>query len=420
MIFETMRQSLVKLNLFQSRSTEASHIQRERQQTRLYLCLLFVPVIILIVYMSLTERAVVETIDGPSNSAEYESLRQRYGDTLECLCTRISLEYNVTIPKLEIESFHPVCNSSFTDPSLYNLLGVFFNLQRKRNQDFREVILPFFRLIDTLCYLARNQTSYSLSTFLSSTTVINRLISAEQFKQQLNNTVTQLQQQIPAEFAQTLESIRLSQQGNALISVLSSNWQYLVENENRTLGAPLAHQQVTYENGACSCAFSRQCSTSAKLFNASGDVYYSLNELRLGCTVLESVLASSLECFYSNTCAHRTITALFLEHSIAGSSSEGLANLFSPINNSLSTFADNDTMETIANRMFINRWQYEISYEAFVQGCAVRECTYTYHYRFDPLDVITTFLSVFGSLSIGLHFIVPHLFSIKDKFCSRH
>lgn len=76
-------------------------------------------------------------------------------------------------------------------------------------------------------------------------------------------------------------------------------------------------------------------------------------------------------------------------------------------------------METLINRMFINRWHQELSYEAFLQGCAARECTYTLLYRFDALDVITTCVSVFSGLSVALRFLVPHLIAIFTQIRQR-
>ena len=210
------------------------------------LCLLFASMVILILYTSLEERAVVQTMDAPSNSTEYEHFRQIYPSTLECTCSRSYLPYNTIIPKLEVESFHPICNSSFVAYQWFNfLLPSMYFPTSWMNENYDQWIVPLFRLLATLCSTARDQVNQSILTFLSSSTVVNRLISAEQFEGQLNTTITQLQQQIPAQFAQMVDSIRLSQQGNALISVFSSNWQYVVRNNNRSVGAVLGRQPVT-------------------------------------------------------------------------------------------------------------------------------------------------------------------------------
>lgn len=62
----------------------------------------------------------------------------------------------------------------------------------------------------------------------------------------------------------------------------------------------------------------------------------------------------------------------------------------------------NDTIETMAREMFIESWTYEVSYERFYNSCAPSHCTFVSRYRFDALELVTTFLSVFAGLSLGL------------------
>ena len=411
-----MHQSLLQLNLYRSAVTDETNIRRERLQTRIYISLLFIFVVVLLSYSSLQERAIVETIVAPQNATEYEALRRMYGDALECACSRISLEYETFISKLQVGSFHPVCNSSFVGARWFTYLVPASDLESYiPNEDFRQWMVAFFRLLSSLCSLARDQLRYSLSTFLSSSMVINRLISPTHFEQQVNTTLRQLQQQIPAQFAQTVDLVRVSYQGNALISVFSSNWQYLVQNNNRSDGALLTRRPVSYENGTCSCGFSRRCTMVAMLFNVNQTAFYKLDGVRLGCTILESVLQSSLKCFYSMACIDSLTEALPLGDTLPDPWFMIEPGRFLPMESNQSTFNVNDTMETIISRMFINRWEEEVSYDGYFQGCGPRECTYTSYYRFDPLDIITTFLSIFGGLSTVLRVLVPILLKISDK-----
>ncbi|CAF1152585.1 unnamed protein product [Adineta steineri] len=82
-------------------------------------------------------------------------------------------------------------------------------------------------------------------------------------------------------------------------------------------------------------------------------------------------------------------------------------------------FHMNNTIETMANEMFIESWSTNISYEIFFNSCAPIDCTYTYYYQFDALELLTTFLSVFAGLSLGLRFIVPHLMKLINKIRNR-
>ena len=55
----------------------------------------------------------------------------------------------------------------------------------------------------------------------------------------------------------------------------------------------------------------------------------------------------------------------------------------------------NDTIETLANGMFIES--------------SPQFCTYAHIYRYDSLEVFTTFMGVFPGLSLSIHLIVPYL-----------
>ncbi|CAF4269611.1 unnamed protein product, partial [Adineta steineri] len=76
-------------------------------------------------------------------------------------------------------------------------------------------------------------------------------------------------------------------------------------------------------------------------------------------------------------------------------------------------------IETMAYEMFIESWSTNTSYENFFNSCAPMYCTYTYYYQFDALELLTTFLSVFAGLSLGLRFIVPHLMKLIEKIRNR-
>ena len=85
------------------------------------------------------------------------------------------------------------------------------------------------------------------------------------------------------------------------------------------------------------------------------------------------------------------------------------------LNATRTRFSVNDTIETLAYNMFIESWANNVSYEMFFQACASTECTYSYHVRFDILEIITTFLSVFSGLSLGLRLLVPFLISVVGR-----
>ena len=89
------------------------------------------------------------------------------------------------------------------------------------------------------------------------------------------------------------------------------------------------------------------------------------------------------------------------------------------LNDSLTRFNINDTIETMVYDMFIESWIYNVSYERFFNSCNPSYCTYKYYYRFDILELLTTFLSVYAGLSIGIRIMVPFIVKILQKIRNR-
>ena len=409
-ILSDVGQSFINLNLYKSILTDARSIRRERINTRIYLCLLGISIITLVLYTSLENHSTLETIHGPSNVTEYQRLQRFYENSLQCPCTHVSIEYNAIVSALSVQSIHPICSSTFPVTSWINYLRTDLGIPDYiPEKDFRRWGAAFFQSISSFCSLASVTVNQSVLNFFSSTFIIDRVISQDQFEKQINITLDHLQKQIPDALTQVLQLIRLTNQGNELISVFSSSWQFVINHNNQS-APPIANgQPVTYNNDTCSCAISYRCSTQARLFDVEGTAFHSIAGLRFGCTVLESLLQSSLKCFYSTDCLEQLLNAIPRGESELNWAYQASIDTYLPMNDSQSTFSTDDTFEIIINRMFINRWESNISYSSFFDSCAPRQCSFTRHYRFDVLNVITTFLSVFGGLSISLRFLVPRL-----------
>lgn len=88
-------------------------------------------------------------------------------------------------------------------------------------------------------------------------------------------------------------------------------------------------------------------------------------------------------------------------------------------NSTLTRFNSSDIIETLVYEMFIESWISNVSYERFFNSCAPSYCTYTVYYRFDPFELLTTFLSIYVGLSLGIHILVPYLFKIMKKIRHR-
>lgn len=82
-------------------------------------------------------------------------------------------------------------------------------------------------------------------------------------------------------------------------------------------------------------------------------------------------------------------------------------------------FSINDTIEILANEMFTESWTTNVSYERFFNSCASAFCTDKEYYRFDAIELLTTFLSVYVGLSLGIRIFVPFLVQTIKKIRHR-
>ncbi|CAF1394777.1 unnamed protein product [Adineta steineri] len=240
--------------------------------------------------------------------------------------------------------------------------------------------------------------------------LINQLESRERFENEINDTINQFQKRIPISFTQTLDLIRMTTQGNALLAMFSSNWNLSragidTERNSSFVTIPIIHNN-TEQNTSCSCATLQTCTVPAHLSSSNETMI--IDGMVFGCYFLETVLLSSLSCFYSETCITNVRNLL-----------GALPPTPQQLNNSLTRFSVNDTIETMAYQMFIESWTSNVSYEKFYESCSPNYCVYTYRSRFDVLEMLTTFLSVFAGLSFGIRFIVPYLVKIFQKIKRR-
>ena len=178
---------------------------------------------------------------------------------------------------------------------------------------------------------------------------------------------------------------------------------------------PITHG-APHSNTSCSCATQKSCARSSTITLPNGTLYQSPRGIVYGCFLLESILLSSLSCFYSASCINQYRNLNYLEGSVERWMSDGLQM---QLDSSATRFAMNDTMETMAYQLFIESWASNVSYPKFFNACNPNACIYSYRYRFDKLEILTAFLSVYGVLTCGLKLFTPRFFNVCNKIRNR-
>ena len=414
-----IRRYLYTFNLYETPSSTVLSHQHEIWSTRLYVITFIACITTIILFTGLIEQTKSETILTPSRST-YEGLANRFPDTLQCLCSNISLPYQTFIVHLST-SFHPVCSSVFITEGWINYFFAYALNPTIRfpPEDFRQWGIHFFRLLQSYCSLSQSSVASAIQQFQLGPFISSEVVPSTSFHTQIDQTLELFQISTSVFFTRLLKVLRASAQGNALISVGENNWTPMLR-ENADY-ASLLSVPKTYSNGTCSCATSSVCFEKAAYYRSSGELGQILDGILFGCSYLEATLLSTLSCFFSNACISDVILSFPIgdpERPIPSPSERLIILPIQPLSSS-SRFQINDTIETLVNHLFIGSWSNITSYERYYDACAPTLCSFSYRKRLNVLYVVSTFLGVFSGLSTAIRFLTPHVLRASHKLYNR-
>ncbi|CAF1564075.1 unnamed protein product [Adineta ricciae] len=125
-----------------------------------------------------------------------------------------------------------------------------------------------------------------------------------------------------------------------------------------------------------------------------------------GCTPLEALLESTLDCLYSYQCIQLlkenfpNITQMNISVLISNKEKRSVFDYF--------------------NNLFIDEWLININYSKYFHKCSPSICTYKIWNQTDSSSAITLLISLYGGLILILRLITPYLikisFHLKDRF----
>jgi hypothetical protein len=373
---------------------------------------------VIVFYAGLIQHSESRILLTPSQST-YEELLTQYSDTLQCPCSSVSIVQQDFISHLNA-SLHPVCSSSLATKELEaHLRGNPFvapNIYLV-DADFRRWGVLLFKTLTSLCSMANETLTIAIAQYQARRFISNQLVPQALFQAENDGSIQQFQSATSTIFRSIVGPIRDVGQSNALISVLKTNW--IPKMDYFGIDVPLLTVPVVYKESNCSCATSSSCLKPAVFFNRSGPPYYTVENMFHGCMPLDSLLMSSLSCFFSPTCLQPFLTAIPLTGSRRLYSERIFPMAALNFSSNITRFRANDTLETIINALFIDSWSSEISYPHYFNACQPLHCTYVFTRRLDITRAATTFLSVFGGLSTILRFITPHLFHMVKTLFNR-
>ena len=196
------------------------------------------------------------------------------------------------------------------------------------------------------------------------------------------------------EFLTSLRIVQNMTQINALLVALASNYfLYVVSPSTFVSIAPRWYDE-------CSCAMSAWCAEHSQILEPypSDESKLEVQGMFTGCYVLESLLQSTLECFYDQQCFSRLTSAL---------SQTVRANVSILDATAVSSFSTTSTVGEILNKLMVDDWQWKLMYEKYYEACRPSECRYTLKTRNSVIYIVTTVIGLIGGLMTALKIVVP-------------
>lgn len=413
-----LAQKIASINVFRKPNSSDETLAEELLFTRVYFIIMFISIICILIVTSLTEHQSTEYVMNPSVD-DYERLFKLYEHRIDCPCSKIAILFS-SITQINV-SFHPACASEHINGfwwTYYFDAGEYI-VYWLTPFDVRQWISSYLVWIGSFCSLANTTISTSIQNFRSTSLITQQIWSRTQFHSELNTTIQQFQLNSRQSFEQSVQFYQDIAQSNSLMSLFAMNWNSILINTIDQDDEVVANTPIVY-NRSCSCATSRQCLQAAGIYSYDGTLLYTIDGLMHGCFFIDSFLASSLSCFYSDACLHD-----LTEHMNEGAPPYDGFSPWRDISSSmlmgsmdatlLKYFSVDDKFKKIVEEAFIDVWSIDVSYESFFRQCAPKYCSYTKTKRFDVLYVVTTFLSLYGGLTFVFKLIIPIIVRLSLK-----
>ena len=175
----------------------------------------------------------------------------------------------------------------------------------------------------------------------------------------------------------------------------------------------------------CICAIDADCRQSAGFYNISfivdlgnyklisDDLMYKIPGYVVGCSSFDSLLLSTLECFYLDSECF-SIVLNYIEKIYIWNVEDEDSQWFNvrPLiyNSNSSHFPPETSISEIVKNVMIEQWNVSFSYEDFYKTCAPNSCTYNeLVYSQSAIDIIVSLISMIGGLIVLLRLITPHI-----------
>ena len=391
------KKTVIELNIFKQEESNDRQIQYQRNATRVYLLLIIISVGIFAEYNLINTTLHRENIPDPSESA-YQKLEKTYPSGVSCPCSLISISYS-TFVTIKPE-YHQLCSSYLISSTWiqYVYSGVANAIYIL---DFRFLANSHFQTLAMLCQQAKQTIDDNLAIFLQTQMVSSQVISQQSLESEIGARIDDWKLTLKSQFVRTIALILNTTLTNQLMNRLNIFFQSNVG------GKKLIIEPRLY--GTCNCAFDATCRTPMAIYqyDEQSNRYpvYTIPNFYLGCYLFDTLLLSTLECFYNESCMLGLDQ--FLDSSLR-------ASLEFPALNDYHN-SSTETIQMIVDDLMVVYWSSNISYTTYYSTCAPKSCRIEYNGRNTLFTVITIVLGISGGLSIGFKMLTLVILRLIEK-----
>ncbi|CAF0938019.1 unnamed protein product [Adineta steineri] len=283
--------------------------------------------------------------------------------------------------------------------------------------DFRLMAMSQFQILILLCQTATWTISGDLNQFLTQQLATSQALSREVFEAQVVALVEQMQTTTVANVKYTDQLVSLAILNSRIMSALNTNT-YLTKNPlvsgyyilhgSYPVGNYSISNVSNLNNIYCDCTYQSNCTFQAGFYNYSirpahgqASLYkpspppiFIVPGMLVGCLPHDSMLLSTLECFYNRSCLDLI----------------GVSQAIIPLNATVpSRFRVNTTVNTMFEQLFVETWQNSSNFTSYYNACHPKTCFYTYTQRGNFLYALTILVSLIGGLTTILGIFVSLL-----------
>ncbi|CAF0808728.1 unnamed protein product [Adineta steineri] len=283
--------------------------------------------------------------------------------------------------------------------------------------DFRLMAMSQFQILTLLCQTAASTINSALNQFLAQKMVTSQAVSREVFEAQVVALVEQMQTTTVANVKYIDQLVSLVIFNSGIMSALNNNY-YIIQNPlqpgvyiqhgNYPVGNYIISDSSNLNYNYCDCKLMSNCTFQAGYYNYSigpshgvAGIYKPtpppiliVPGMLVGCLPRDSMLQSTLECFYNRSCLNLI----------------GISQAIIPLNAGASSrFRVNTIVNTLFEQLFVETWQNSSNFTSYYNACYPEACSYTYTQPGNFLYAITMLLSLIGGLTTVLGIVVPLL-----------